>query len=37
VLHNQIDLVLSRALRSRTDLVVARVAMPLEPEDPEAP
>ena len=37
VLHNQIDLVLSRALRSRTDLVVARVAMPLDPEDPGAP
>ncbi len=35
VLHNQIDLVLSRALRSRTDVVVARVTMPLEPpEDP---
>jgi hypothetical protein len=31
VLHNQIDVVLSRALRSRTDIVVARVPMPLGP------
>jgi amino acid transporter len=31
ILHNQIDLVLSRTLRSRTDIVVARVAMPIEP------
>ncbi len=31
LLHNQIDRVLSRALRDRTDLVVARVAMPLTP------
>ncbi len=31
ILHNQIDRVLSRALRDRTDLVVARVAMPLAP------
>jgi hypothetical protein len=30
ILHNQIDLVLSRALRSRTDIVVARVTVPLE-------
>jgi amino acid transporter len=30
ILHNQIDLVLSAALRSRTDVVVARVAMPLQ-------
>jgi hypothetical protein len=29
-LHNQIDLVLSRALRSRTDVVVARVRVQLE-------
>jgi amino acid transporter len=29
-LHNQIDLVLSAALRSRTDVVVARVQLPLE-------
>jgi amino acid transporter len=29
ILHNQIDLVLSAALRSRTDVVVARVPMPL--------
>ena len=31
ILHNQIDLVLSAALRSRTDVVVARVPMHLEP------
>jgi amino acid transporter len=31
-LHNQIDLVLSAALRNRSDVVVARVALPLEPE-----
>jgi amino acid transporter len=39
ILHNQIDLVLSRALRSRSDIVVARVTTPLEPpvEPPEAP
>jgi hypothetical protein len=30
ILHNQIDVVLSTALRSRTDLVVARVWMPLD-------
>jgi hypothetical protein len=30
LLHTQIDLVLSAALRSRTDVVVARVGMPLE-------
>jgi hypothetical protein len=30
ILHNQIDRVLSAALRTRTDIVVARVAMPLE-------
>jgi amino acid transporter len=29
ILHNQIDLVLSAALRNRTDVVVARVPMPL--------
>ena len=29
-LHNQIDLVLSSALRTRTDVVVARVQLPLE-------
>ena len=39
ILHNQIDLVLSRTLRSRSDIVVARVTMPLEPPAgaPEAP
>ncbi len=31
VLHNQIDLLMSRALRTRTDIVVARVPMPLGP------
>jgi amino acid transporter len=29
ILHNQLDLVLSRELRKRTDVVVARVKMPL--------
>ena len=33
-LHNQIDLVLSRALRGRDDIVVARVSVPLEPPTP---
>ena len=33
ILHNQIDLVLSNALRGRDDLVVARVTVPLEPPD----
>jgi amino acid transporter len=31
-LHNQIDFVLSTALRSRTDVVVARVRLPLVPQ-----
>ncbi len=31
VLHNQIDLLLRRALHTRTDIVVARVPMPLSP------
>jgi len=30
ILHNQIDIVLSAALRARTDVVVARVPMPLQ-------
>ncbi len=30
ILHNHIDLVLSTALRSRTDLIVARVPIPLD-------
>jgi len=34
ILHNQIDLVLSSALRGREDVVVARVSVPLEPEAP---
>ena len=35
ILHNQIDVVLSAALRRRTDVVVARVRMPLRAEDQE--
>jgi amino acid transporter len=35
LLHNQLDLVLSNALRTRTDIVVARVTTPLEPEPSE--
>jgi amino acid transporter len=31
ILHNHLDLVLSAALRSRPDVMVARVSMPLEP------
>jgi amino acid transporter len=31
LLHNHLDLVLSAALRSRPDVIVARVTMPLEP------
>jgi len=34
ILHNQIDLVLSRALHGRDDIVVARVSVPLEPQAP---
>jgi amino acid transporter len=34
VLHNQLDLTLTRALRSRTDIVVARVQMPFPPLPP---
>ncbi len=37
ILHNQIDLLLSNALRGREDIVVARVTVPLEPEAPKAP
>jgi amino acid transporter len=33
-LHNHMDLVLSAALRSRTDLVVARVSLPLDTHRP---
>ncbi len=36
ILHNQIDLVLSAALRNRDDIVVARVTVPLEPPETEA-
>ncbi len=32
-LHNHLDVVLSRALRARTDIVVARVPMPLQLRD----
>ncbi len=32
ILHNQVDVVLSAALRSRSDVVVARVSVPLEPD-----
>ena len=34
ILHNQLDLVLSAALRNRDDVVVARVTVPLERPDP---
>jgi Amino acid permease len=37
ILHNQIDLLLSNALRGREDVVVARVTVPLEPEAPKEP
>jgi amino acid transporter len=37
LLHNQIDLVLSNALRTRTDVVVARVTTSLEPEHKPEP
>jgi amino acid transporter len=37
LLHNQIDHVLSAALRTRTDVVVARVAMPLQAPPLSAP
>jgi amino acid transporter len=36
ILHNQIDLVLSGALRNRDDVVVARVTVPLERPEPAA-
>jgi amino acid transporter len=32
-LHNHLDLVLTSALRTRDDVVVARVPMPMQPED----
>ena len=34
ILHNQLDVVLSSALRDRSDIVVARVTVPLLPEEP---
>jgi hypothetical protein len=34
ILHNQMDVVLSSALRDRSDIVVARVTVPLAPEEP---
>jgi hypothetical protein len=30
LLHNHLDIVLTMALRTRTDMVVARVGMPLQ-------
>jgi hypothetical protein len=33
LLHNQLDLVLTRALRSRTDIVMSRVTIPLPSRD----
>jgi hypothetical protein len=37
ILHNQIDVVLSSALRDRSDIVVARVTVPLAPDAPTPP
>ncbi len=37
LLHNQLDIVLTRALRSREDVIVARVSVPLEPESASGP
>lgn len=37
LLHNHLDLVLSAALRSRPDVIVARVTMPLEPAPGKPP
>jgi hypothetical protein len=34
ILHNQLDVTLSRALRKRTDVIVARVQMPFPPLPP---
>jgi hypothetical protein len=36
-LHNHLDLVLSNALRTRPDVLVARVSMPLETEPTAQP
>ncbi len=33
LLHNQLDIVLTSALRSREDVIVARVSVPLDPEE----
>ena len=33
LLHNQIDLILTRALRTRTDIIQTRVTIPLESKD----
>jgi len=33
LLHNQLDLILTRALRTRTDIVVSRVTIPLQSRD----
>ncbi len=37
LLHNQIDIVLTRALRSREDVIVARVSVPLEADSVSEP
>ena len=37
LLHNQLDIVLTPALRSREDVIVARVSVPLEPETASEP
>ena len=34
VLHNHIEVLLSAALRTRTDIIVARVPMSLDPTEP---
>ena len=36
LLHNQIDLILTRALRTRTDIIQTRVTIPLESRDDKA-
>ena len=33
LLHNQLDLVLTKALRTRTDIVLSRVTIPLQSQD----
>jgi len=36
ILHNHMELLLTAALRTRTDVIVARVPMSLDPDDPRA-